>query len=148
MDNHIRTYGAPKLDAAQRIRLDLPCCKCGYNLRGQRVVDACPECGETVAETIADGKRPQCSLLDHLLMLTSPAAVGLFATVVFCRWATVSRGDPWRFHFLSMLFALATVCLAAWRYRQWLRKGAILHFVAFLVEACAAAAALWLVLRR
>ena len=36
----------------QGLDTDLPCAKCGYNLRGFRARERCPECGWLVADTL------------------------------------------------------------------------------------------------
>lgn len=38
-------------DAQSRVRSDLPCFRCGYNLRTLRFDGNCPECGTPIAET-------------------------------------------------------------------------------------------------
>jgi len=40
--------------AADVVPASVPCCHCGYDLRGQPVAAACPECGTPVGETLAD----------------------------------------------------------------------------------------------
>jgi hypothetical protein len=40
------------LDPAGAVAGDLPCCKCGYNLRGLRPADRCPECAASILTTV------------------------------------------------------------------------------------------------
>lgn len=48
VEDHSQQYGEVKLDENRCIRLDMPCQKCGYNLRGCPWDGSCPECGLAV----------------------------------------------------------------------------------------------------
>lgn len=50
---HPRDYGDVKLDEDGRIRLELPCHQCGYDLRTCEPDAKCPECGYPIAATIS-----------------------------------------------------------------------------------------------
>ena len=43
----------PLVMESGKIESDLPCRKCGYNLRGLPIDHLCPECGESTLDTIA-----------------------------------------------------------------------------------------------
>lgn len=45
---------------AGEIVCDLPCSRCGYNLRGLLVEGKCPECGESVEETVTAASEWAC----------------------------------------------------------------------------------------
>lgn len=45
--------GAPRLDAQGHLCENLACVACGYNLRGLEPQGGCPECGESIARTLA-----------------------------------------------------------------------------------------------
>jgi hypothetical protein len=47
---------------AGEIVCDLPCGKCGYNLRGLMVDGKCPECGESVEESVTAISEWACCL--------------------------------------------------------------------------------------
>jgi hypothetical protein len=40
------------LDAAGAIAVDVPCRRCGYNLRGLSPAGRCPECGQSIADSL------------------------------------------------------------------------------------------------
>lgn len=56
MRSHVEDYGEVKLDAEGNIRFDLPCARCGYNLRGLTNEGNCPECGESKADSFKPPK--------------------------------------------------------------------------------------------
>jgi hypothetical protein len=41
-----------------QVVVDLPCVRCGYNLRTRRAEERCPECGESVAASFPYAKKP------------------------------------------------------------------------------------------
>ena len=43
-------------DSSGRLAVDVPCCRCGYNLRSLALDGACPECGEHVAASAREGR--------------------------------------------------------------------------------------------
>lgn len=48
------------VDESTRIATDLPCRRCGYNLRGQQPDGRCPECGESVAWSTGEESLCNC----------------------------------------------------------------------------------------
>jgi predicted RNA-binding Zn-ribbon protein involved in translation (DUF1610 family) len=40
------------VDPERQVKEDLLCSRCGYNLRTRRAAGRCPECGQTVSETL------------------------------------------------------------------------------------------------
>ncbi len=43
-------------DSVSRLSVDLPCAKCGYNLRGQMMGGQCSECGESLTASLAEDR--------------------------------------------------------------------------------------------
>jgi hypothetical protein len=66
----------PRLDADGRISIDLPCRKCGYNLRAMARLSNCPECNLAI----------DFSLRSNYLRFADPAWVNHIATGT--RWLT------------------------------------------------------------
>jgi hypothetical protein len=52
MARWIDRYMQDLLDMQERIRLDLPCLSCGYNLRSLHLLGQCPECGAPIRKTV------------------------------------------------------------------------------------------------
>jgi hypothetical protein len=50
-------------DVARRLKGDLPCIACGYNLKQLSVLDVCPECGTPVRATVLSVVDPYASVL-------------------------------------------------------------------------------------
>ncbi len=64
---------APETYAGAVVALDLPCRQCGYDLRGLRIDQRCPECGFMVWSSIVDAVDPAASRLPQL---RNPRRVG------------------------------------------------------------------------
>ncbi len=82
-------------DAQRRARpivIDLPCVRCGYDLRGLDVAGACPECGFAVRETITFVVDPLASEVEPLqhrrrIGVAVVAASGLVLVAVLLLWS-------------------------------------------------------------
>jgi len=76
---------APGAEVASRLKGDMPCVQCGYNLRSLSVLDVCPECATPVRATVLAVVDPYAHVLRPIrwrrataagLVLWSAAALG------------------------------------------------------------------------
>jgi hypothetical protein len=72
---------APILDAAGRIDEDLPCRKCGYNLRGLLPNGICPECSSQVTRSLQDDRLSLCNPIWVRTLASGTAFVALGVTI-------------------------------------------------------------------
>ncbi len=76
-------------DAEQRISADLSCTRCGYNLRSLLLTARCPECGQFVQRTLADGKRQSRKLIRELQSACEVMLIGFGIAALGGLWAFV-----------------------------------------------------------
>ncbi|MEM9416027.1 MAG: hypothetical protein AAGA29_11215 [Planctomycetota bacterium] len=105
------------LDDGGRVRLDVACRSCGYNLRGIAGDGTCPECGQDVEDSLLDD-RPEHSnpkwlnrtaLGANLFGVAALLAIGIILMLI----ATAILADNTRHSQLVMLFVIALWGLVA-----------------------------------
>lgn len=108
-------YDSALLDAAGALARDVPCRKCGYNLRGLRPDDRCPECAEPILTTVQGdllrfADRPWLARVDNGVrwMLWAGAAVLALSTLYFVPvLIRTARIPMWLPMYLTPLMQLA-----------------------------------------
>jgi hypothetical protein len=108
------------VDAAGNVAAEMPCRKCGYNLRGLPAAGLCPECGAAVALSI-HGDLLRFSdpawlrrLQGGVRLILASVAVTLFAVVLGFLAVTVLRSTIIDLRFANSLIAIAGALLGFW----------------------------------
>lgn len=103
---------------------DLKCDGCEYNLRGLSIDSRCPECGRSIAQTIATSadQRVSCEHLDLACWLTSTLIVECLAAIGGGMFTLVSGVRSLLVGTALLIFAwvlgIAAFCLVAWIHRE------------------------------
>lgn len=142
--------------SATRLDRDAACGSCGYNLRGLRLSDTCPECGSSVEKSLREelpyetqrelhwtisGLRLTALGLGVLVMMPAACSIG--------QYHIPRRTSPWSwsaplFHLSEMWFPLllsvTTICMGVWMLMYAApgrrRMSLLVGWAAFLGLAC------------
>lgn len=111
MVSHAKIYGTIKCDENGAIDRTLPCTQCGYELRGCRPDDTCPECGQSIRSSAVGGEQRNSWYQRYFGTIIVYAIFLVFIT-------TTSHSNPYFAFALLLLIATPIFLVKVSRYKR------------------------------
>ena len=151
-----KRYSRLQMDSAGKIVGEVKCVGCGYDLRGRRLTDRCPECGElvrTTEERIVQANLMRWSRSDYAIAYSAVGGVCLSLVMTVLMVLSVLDMSLWgRIHILFWItgaswggsFLLSLVLVSVNSRRVWpaqalsrvLPMSVLLSLVGMLLFGC------------